>query len=517
MTKEEQKIAALIEDLTSLESYVRELVCFLPLSFCSANSMGIILEANPAFEKLLDSSLDEIIGKSIEEFIGKQKTEEIFKEISQKGEIKDKEMVLLTKKKKDIPISVSVIPRKSEEKNVIGYFISFFDLTKIKEGEKELKGVQSALLNMLEDVEENRKKLEEEKNKTLAIIDNFTDGLLAFNREKKFLLINPQAENLLKIKEEEIKGKSILELARNPNFKSLTELLGKEIKSIFRKEFSTQEGLTLEVSTVLMGAKEKDLTGLIILHDISREKTIERIKTEFVSLAAHQLRTPLSAIKWTLKMLLDGDLGKITEDQKVFVEKTYKSNERMIGLINDLLDITRIEEGRYLYKPALSSFEELVESVINISQDEISKKKIFLDFKKPKVKLPKIKMDVEKVKLVVQNLIDNAVKYTPLGGIIIISLEADKTKREIVFSIKDTGVGIPRDQQQRVFTKFFRGSNVQRMDTEGTGLGLFISKNIIEAHDGRIWFESEEGKGSTFYMVLPVKEKEEFKKFLKDF
>jgi signal transduction histidine kinase len=273
------------------------------------------------------------------------------------------------------------------------------------------------------------------------------------------------------------------------------------------------------VSAVPMMIRGEKLETLVILHDITREKMVERIKTEFVSLAAHQLRTPLSAIKWTLKMLLDGDLGEITKEQRGFLDKTYQSNERMISLINDLLNITRIEEGKYLYKPTLADFENIVHFVIDSFQEEIARKKIVLDFQKSKTKLPRITIDTEKMRLVVQNLLDNAVRYTPLHGRITILLEIikfhDKDEREIIFSIKDTGVGIPQDQQPRIFTKFFRGANVMRMDTEGTGLGLFISKNIVEAHGGKIWFESEEGKGTTFHFTLPVKE--EFTEFLKEF
>jgi len=239
------------------------------------------------------------------------------------------------------------------------------------------------------------------------------------------------------------------------------------------------------------------------------------MKTEFVSLAAHQLRTPLSAIKWALRMLLDGDLGKITDEQRDFVEKTYQSNERMIGLINDLLDVTRIEEGRYLYKPTLESIENLIQFVVNAYKEEMERKNLELDFKKPEKKLPRAVVDVEKIRLVVENLLDNAVRYTPPGGRVTISLRYVEKEKEIEFSIKDTGAGIPKDQQARVFTKFFRGVNVMRMETEGSGLGLFIAKNIIEAHGGKIWFESEEGKGTTFYFTLPLKE--EFGGFLKEF
>jgi PAS domain S-box-containing protein len=369
--------------------------------------------------------------------------------------------------------------------------------------EEELRKSTNALLNMLEDVEESRRKVEEERDKTKLIITNFTDGLLVFDEAGKLSLINPQAEDFFKIKSKEVIGKSILELTEIPNLLSLVELLGKEIKGIFRKEIQIREGLNIEVSSIPIMREEEQIGTLIVLHDITREKMIERMKTEFVSLAAHQLRTPISAIKWTLRMLLDGDLGKITEEQRDFIEKTYGSNERMINLINDLLDVTRIEEGRYLYKPVFTSIEPIVQFAINSFKKEMEGKKLKLEFKKPEKKLPEVKIDVEKIKLAIQNLLENTIRYTRLGGEVIISLKYLEGKIE--FSIKDTGIGIPKDQQARVFTKFFRAANVIRMETEGSGLGLFITKNIIEAHGGRIWFESEEGKGTTFYFTLPVK------------
>ena len=368
-------------------------------------------------------------------------------------------------------------------------------------------------MNILEDVEEARRKAEEERDKTRAIITNFADGLIVFDAGNKLSLINPQAEDFLGVKAKEIAGRAVLELAEIPDLLPLVDLLGREIKGVYRKELLIKENLTLEVSTAPMISEGEKLGTLVILHDITREKMVERIKTEFVSLAAHQLRTPLSAIKWTLRMLLDGDLGKITAEQRDFVEKTYKSNERMIALINDLLDITRIEEGRYIYKPTFNQIEDIVQFVIKSFNEEIKRKNIEFEFKKPKENLPQVKVDVEKIRLAIDNLIDNAIRYTLARGKVIVSLKL--VKKEIEFSVKDTGVGIPEDQQERVFTKFFRGANVMRMETEGTGLGLFITKNIIEAHGGRIWFDSEEGKGTTFYFTLPVKE--ELGEFLKEF
>jgi len=388
---------------------------------------------------------------------------------------------------------------------------------KIKTGEIDLKEsyeidekkAHEALLNILEDVEDARIKAVEEKNKTLAIITNFSDGLLVFDEQQSLILINPSAEDLLGVESSEIIGKSFSGLMEFPVFKGLIDIFISETKEIFRRELKLKESLILEVSIIHIKRGKEILGNLVILHDITREKEIERIKSEFVSLTAHQLRTPLSAIKWTLKMILDGDLGKINKDQKDYLQKTYVSNERMIHLINDLLNVSRIEEGKYLYRPTFVQLDELTQSVISSYKGELERKNIELIFEKSEKSLPKVKIDVEKINLVITNFLDNAVKYTPAKGKVKICLNLINKNKEIEFSIKDSGIGIPDRDKKRLFTKFFRSENAVRMETDGSGLGLFITKNIIEAHGGRVWFESNDGKGSTFYFSLPVS-KEQF-------
>lgn len=503
MTKEkDKKISLLLEDISFLESYIHDLFVFSPLPICFINPLNIILEANPAFEKIANFAFGEIIGETIEKLFDKEEIKKLIQDTLEQGFVEGREIKFFPKKKESIFCQVFTRNRTGEESETTGCFLAVFDLTKIKKPEEELKKAEIALLNILEDVKEARKKSEEEKNKTLAIINNFTDGLLVFNAENKLSFINSTAEGFFNLKTRDVKNKSALELVEDPNLGPLIDFVGKEIQGVFRKEMVLKNNLILEVSTISMTGEEKNLGNLIILHDITREKLVERIKTEFVSLAAHQLRTPLSAIKWTLKMLLDGDLGEINKEQREFIEKTYVSNERMISLINDLLDVTRIEEGRYVYRPVLTDLEPVVQSAFDFFQDEVKKRKLKMEFKKPENKLPKVMIDVEKIGLVIQNLIENAVKYSSPEGQITISLKGNR--KEIECSVTDNGVGIPKDQQERVFTKFFRGVNVRRMDTEGSGLGLFITKNIVEAHGGRIWFKSEEKKETTFFFTIPA-------------
>jgi PAS domain S-box-containing protein len=240
---------------------------------------------------------------------------------------------------------------------------------------KELEKARTALINVLVDIEKARAMAEKERDKTLAIIQNFADGLLVFDKEGKVSLINPQAESFFKIKREEIVGKHFWELAQLSSFKPITQVVGEKLSAVFRKGAQIREDLILEVTIVPLVRGEETVGTLMVLHDVTREKEIERMKTEFVSVAAHQLRTPLSAIKWTLKMFLEGDLGELTKEQREFLEKTYQSNERMINLINDLLNVARIEEGRYLYKPVLADIVSICQSVIDSYKKEIGQKK----------------------------------------------------------------------------------------------------------------------------------------------
>ena len=360
----------------------------------------------------------------------------------------------------------------------------------------------TSLLNILEDAQRTRRKAERERDRTYNIINNLTDGLIVLDNKDKIVFVNSKIEELLNIKKIVIEGKNIKDISEIPTLKEIVEsIVSKAGEKLFKKEISLEKPNEKVLEATIVNLVETD-ERVIILHDITREKIVEKMKTEFVSISAHQLRTPLSAIKWTLRMLIDGEIGEITPEQKIFLEKTYKSNERMIALIKDLLNVTRIEEGRYLYNPIITDLDEIILKVISSFPEQIKKKKIKLEFKKAEERLPKVRADIEKITIALQNLLGNAIRYSFPGGEVTIFLES--SENEVICSIKDEGVGIPKDQYNRIFTKFFRGANVMRMETEGTGLGLFITKNIIDAHKGRIWFESEENKGTTFYFALPI-------------
>lgn len=515
----------LAQDLEDLKRYLSDLWHFLPLPLCYVNPRQVILDANREMEDFFGWPSSELIGKKIETlFSNKAQAEKIFQEVLKKKDLLRQEAGVITKSKTRKTVTVLASSREDRQENVIGLYFAFSDISELKELQEkleervemrtketekkveELADSRKALMNILEDVEEAREEAEVERRKTEMIIKNFADGLMFFDRRAILRIFNPQAEVFFKVSAVEILNQEAAGLKKFPSLSPVLKLLEREEKKLFREEVSLHDNLILEVTSIaVLDRAEGEVAGtLVIMHDVTREKHVERMKTEFVSIAAHQLRTPLSAIKWTLRMLLDGDVGRLSKEQLDLLEKTYQSNERMIGLINDLLNVTRIEEGRYIFKPTLVQLEQLCQEVIDAAKEGILRKKINFGFLTPREKLPPVKIDSEKIKLVIQNLLDNAIKYTTSGGRVTISLK--KGKKEVELEIQDNGVGIPRDQQERVFTRFFRGANIIRLETTGTGLGLFIAKNIIEAHQGKIWFESEEGKGSTFHFTLPTVE-----------
>ncbi|PIW92176.1 MAG: hypothetical protein COZ89_01370, partial [Candidatus Nealsonbacteria bacterium CG_4_8_14_3_um_filter_37_23] len=232
-------------------------------------------------------------------------------------------------------------------------------------------------------------------------------------------------------------------------------------------------------------------------------KNLDRAKSEFISIASHQLRTPLAAIKGYISMFLEGTYGKLSEKIKEPMENVYKSNERLIKLVNDLLNVSRIETGKIKLELQKTSIEDVISNIINELKIEAEKKNIYLKWQEPKKPLPEILVDRDKIRQVILNLIDNAIRYTNKGGIRIIYQTANK-KCQII--IADTGEGMTREEILHLFESFSRGGAGTQFYSEGAGLGLYVAKKFVEMHKGKIWVESPgKGKGSTFYIELPIK------------
>lgn len=232
-------------------------------------------------------------------------------------------------------------------------------------------------------------------------------------------------------------------------------------------------------------------------------KKLDRAKSEFVSIASHQLRTPLTAIKGYISMIMEKIYGEPPEKMEKPLENIYASNERLIRLVNDLLNVSRIESGRMKLEFKKVSLEEVISSILEELKNEAKKKDIYLKFEKPKKALLEISIDRDKIRQVITNIIDNAIRYTEKGGVTIkCKVQNEKYKIEIT----DMGEGMTKEEISHLFESFSRGKAGARLWTEGIGLGLYVAKKFIDIHNGKIWAESPgKNKGSTFYIELPIK------------
>lgn len=375
---------------------------------------------------------------------------------------------------------------------------------------------------------------EEERRKTQAIIANLTDGLVLLSPKWKIIFVNPRACDFFSIKEDfSVLLKYIQEgnlLTKYPNLK---KIIGKPLGL---RDFTKKK----VISEIISFGKQKKYfrvftapidnntgsTGYIkIIHDVTREKELDKMKSEFISLASHQLRGPLSGNKWLIELLLNKETGKLNKTQKKFLNEIAKGNERMIRLVSELLDVARIEEHRMELKLEKTDIVKLISEIIKFARTLALQKKISLEFTPEEEKIF-IKIDIDKIKMVFQNLIENAIKYTKNGGSVKIKAEIasfvelkkllfsaaigyfkiknlERNADYLIVSVSDSGIGISKEDKDRIFSKFYRGKRAKEIEAQGTGLGLYIGKQIVEKHKGIIWFESEEGKGAKFYVAIP--------------
>lgn len=264
-----------------------------------------------------------------------------------------------------------------------------------------------------------------------------------------------------------------------------------------------KDGTKYQASLTVVPIKEGNeiLFFAGLSEDITQRKEVDKAKTEFVSLASHQLRTPLSAIRWYSEMLLSKYVGELNEKQRSYVQEIYHGNIRMVDLVNALLNTSRIDLGTFAVEPEPINLVEIAESVLLELTPQMTERKqeVERNFQfAPK----EYNADPKLMRIVFQNLLSNSVKYTQIGGKI--GVEISIKGPDLYISIWDNGYGIPRHQQGQMFQKLFRADNVRQKDTEGTGLGMYIIKAIVESAHGRIWFDSEEDKGTKFHVLMPL-------------
>lgn len=367
------------------------------------------------------------------------------------------------------------------------------------------------LESLIEELRENAKLAEQERAKADALFVSIGDGAIATNEQGKISRVNQVALDILGFEEAELlnawypsailavdeEGDRIPILQRPITQAFIT---GQPIsaKSFYKKKDGSTVAVAMTVSPVILDGKP--VGAIEVFRDNSKEFEVDRMKSEFISLASHQLRTPLTAIKLDAYMLKEGFVGDLTSEQQKQVRMILFSIDRMEELISALLNITRIEAGRIAVTPRTTRLETLMRSIVKELDSAAREKKIKVKID-IKDKLPTLITDKLLVKETCANLLSNAIKYSPPESLINVSLYEDGD--DLVFCVKDKGYGIPQNEQNRVFSKFYRGSNIKQKEAIGTGLGLYMIKGVVDNLAGKIWFDSQEGKGTAFYVSLP--------------
>ncbi len=345
---------------------------------------------------------------------------------------------------------------------------------------------------------------------TAAIVGSSEDAIIGQDKEGLITTWNKGAEKLLQYSADEIIGKHFSLLVPEAKKEVADDTLRKLLKGENVEHYDSlrrkKDGSLVDVSVAIspIHDEEKEIVGASsVLRDITREKQIDKAKTEFVSLASHQLRTPLSAINWYAELLRDGEAGKMTKQQKEFVDEIFVGNQRMVKLVNELLNVSRVDFGNFSIDPIKVDVLDVSHSVIKELVPVITKKKLNVEEKYGAKQIMYL-ADPNILRIVIQNLVSNAVKYTPDKGKVIVKIEEKKKENSLLIEVSDTGYGIPKEQQDQIFSKLFRADNVLEMDTVGTGLGLYVLKSVVEESGGSVSFESVENEGTTFTVLLPL-------------
>jgi two-component system sensor histidine kinase VicK len=376
-------------------------------------------------------------------------------------------------------------------------------------GQDELGQLADTFNQLAERIEEAQDTMEAERNRLDSVLSHMTDGVVATDRRGKVITINDMALSLLDLKNEEAIGQSILTLLDIEEEYTLRKLLENPSEMILDRSDETENTqMILRVDFSMIRRESGFISGLVaVLHDVTEQEKNERDRREFVSNVSHELRTPLTSMRSYIEALSEG-AWREEEIAPNFLKVTLDETDRMIRMINDLLSLSRMDAGNTPLQLEYVNFNELINFVLDrfdmmvVNQEK--KYQIVREFTQRDLW---VEIDTDKIIQVIDNIMNNAIKYSPDGGTITCRLL--ETHNNIVLSISDQGLGIPKKDLNRVFERFYRVDKARARAQGGTGLGLAISKEVIKSHGGSIWAESKEGQGSTFYISLPYEPYEE--------
>ena len=370
------------------------------------------------------------------------------------------------------------------------------------QGSTEITNISNNLNDLSEVIRLTQENLEQESKRLHSILSYMTDGVLATNRRGQITMINDMAKKQLGVQKEDVLNKSILELLKIEDDYELRDLITQIPELMIDSQDVNGEYLSLRVRFALVRRESGFISGLVaVLHDTTEQEKEERERRLFVSNVSHELRTPLTSVKSYLEALDEGALyDPVAPD---FIKVSLDETNRMMRMVTDLLHLSRIDNATTKLDVELINFTAFITFILNRfdkmrNQDEEKKYELVRDYPITSVW---IEIDTDKMTQVIDNILNNAIKYSPDGGKITVSMKT--TDDQMILSISDQGLGIPKQDLPRIFDRFYRVDRARSRAQGGTGLGLAIAKEIIKQHNGFIWAKSEYGKGSTFTIVLP--------------
>ncbi|TSC95255.1 MAG: two-component sensor histidine kinase [Parcubacteria group bacterium Licking1014_1] len=388
---------------------------------------------------------------------------------------------------------------------------------------KDLEQSRLATLNVLEDLQSEKEALINAKAKDEALLQSIGDGIIATGLDKKIIAMNKMAEKLLGWKTDEAIGKLYDEVVSLEDEKGT--FVPPEEKPLHKAFIhgtttttTTTTGLYLfsknkikfpvaiTISPIILD--DKRIGAVEVFRDITKEKEMEKLRTDFLALASHQLRTPLSGTKWLIETMQKGITGKIEPKEKEYLGQVYQLNERMIQLVSEMLSALRLESGTEAIKKEVISVTDFYQNLIaSVALPAKSRWVVLRNSLKNiatlKNKKIKVESDAQMLKTILDCFVSNAINYSSPGQEVI--LDAKEEKDTIILSVKDNGIGIPEEEQKRIFERFYRASNAKALKPAGSGLGLNIAKTLAEKVGATISFESKENKGTMFYLTIPKK------------
>jgi len=370
------------------------------------------------------------------------------------------------------------------------------------QGSSEITNITNNLNDLSEVIRLTQENLEQETKRLNSILSYMTDGVLATNRRGQITMINDMAKKQLGIVKEEALNKSILELLKIEEEYELRDLITQIPELMIDSQNANGEYVNLRVRFALIRRESGFISGLVaVLHDTTEQEKEERERRLFVSNVSHELRTPLTSVKSYLEALDEGALyDPVAPD---FIKVSLDETNRMMRMVTDLLHLSRIDNATTQLDVELINFTAFITFILNRfdkmrGQDQEKKYELVRDYP---INSVWIEIDTDKMTQVIDNILNNAIKYSPDGGKITVSMKT--TEDQMILSIKDQGLGIPKQDLPKIFDRFYRVDRARSRAQGGTGLGLAIAKEIIKQHNGFIWAKSEYGKGSTFTIVLP--------------